>query len=287
MIKGENMIKFGPSGNCRTFYEQGFKRSIEAPEWLHSIGLNAYEYSFGRGITLNNETATKIGEEAKKYGIEISVHAPYYINFANPDDEMVEKSFMYVINSLEKLKLMGGKRLVVHPASCGKQTRDEAINLTKKRLTILKEKLDMLGFSDYLICLETMGKPAQIGTYEEIIELCKISPNYIPTFDFGHINALTQGSLKSEEDYRKIIEYLFKQLGEDKAKKIHIHFSKIEYGAKGEIRHLTLSDEIYGPEFAPLAKVLKEFNMEPVVICESAGIMAHDALILKSIYENS
>lgn len=278
------MIKFGPSGNCATFYEQGHKRSVEAPKWLNSIGLNAYEYSFGRGITLNDDTAIEIGDEAKKYNVEVSVHAPYYINFANPSDEMVEKSYMYVINSLEKLKLLGGNRLVVHPASCGKMERSEAINLTKKRLQVLKERLEMLGYDNFLICLETMGKPAQIGTYKEIIDFCKISPNFIPTLDFGHINALTHGSLKSEEDFREIIDYMFKELGEEKAKKVHIHFSKIEYGEKGEIRHLTLADDVYGPNFKPLAKILKEYNMEPVVICESNGIMAHDALILKSIY---
>jgi deoxyribonuclease-4 len=117
--------------------------------------------------------------------------------------------------------------------------------------------------------------------------MCKISDNFIPTLDFGHINALTQGSLKSEDDYREIIDYMLKTLGEEKAKKVHIHFSKIEYGAKGEIRHLTLADEIYGPEFEPLAKVLKEYDMSPVVICESNELMAHDALILKDIYNKA
>lgn len=281
------MIKFGPAGNCKTFYEAGFKRSVQAPEWLKSIGLSAYEYSFGRGITLNDETAIELGKQAKEHGIEVSIHAPYYINFANPDDDMAEKSYMYVINSLEKLKLIGGKRLVVHPASCGKLNREEAVELTKKRLHILKDKLIELGYDDYLICLETMGKPAQIGTYKEVIDMCTISQNYIPTLDFGHINALTHGSLKTEDDYREIIDYLFKTLGEEKAKKVHIHFSKIEYGDKGEIRHLTLADEKYGPEFEPLAKVLKEYNMEPVVISESSEIMAHDAKILKEIYEKA
>ena len=117
--------------------------------------------------------------------------------------------------------------------------------------------------------------------------MCKISDNFIPTLDFGHINALTQGTLKTETDYRKIIDYMFEELGAEKAKKVHIHFSKIEYGAKGEIRHLTLADEKYGPEFAPLAKVLKEYDMSPVVICESSELMAHDALILKEIYSKA
>lgn len=281
------MIKFGPAGNCKTFYEAGYKKSVEAPKWLKEIGLTAYEYSFGRGITLGDDTAIELGKQAKEYGIEVSIHAPYYINFANPDDSKIENSIMYVVNSLEKLKLIGGKRLVVHPASCGKLSRDEALKIAHKNLTLLKERLEVLGLSDYLICLETMGKPAQIGTYKEIVEFCKISPNFIPTLDFGHINALTHGSLKTEADYREIIDYIYKELGEEKANKIHIHFSKIEFAEKGEIRHLTLEDNVYGPEFVPLAKVLKEYNMSPVVISESDEVMAHDALILKSIYEKA
>ncbi len=281
------MIKFGPSGNCKTFYEAGYKKSVEAPKWLESVGLTAYEYSFGRGITLGDETAVELGNEARKHNIEVSIHAPYYINFANPDPDKIENSIMYVVNSLEKLKLIGGKRLVVHPASCGKLERSEALKLANNNLKLLKDRLDSLGYSEYLICLETMGKPAQIGTYKEVFEMCKISDNFIPTLDFGHINALTQGTLKTEADYRKIIDCMFEELGAEKAKKVHIHFSKIEYGAKGEIRHLTLADEKYGPEFAPLAKVLKEYDMSPVVICESSELMAHDALILKEIYSKA
>lgn len=280
------MIKFGPSGNCQTFYEAGYKRSVEAPMFLNSIGLNAYEYSFGRGITLSDETALAIGNEAKKYNIQVSVHAPYYINFATPTDEMAEKSYLYVINSLHKLKLLGGNRLVVHTASCGKMDRLEAIELAKKRLLILKDKLKEAGYENMLICLETMGKPAQIGDYKEVIDFCKLSPNYVPTFDFGHINALGHGCLKSADDYRTIIKYLIDELGIEKAKLLHIHFSKIEYGDKGEIRHLTLEDTKYGPEFEPLAIVLKEFNLEPTIISESNGVMAKDALQLKKIYES-
>ena len=80
------MIKFGPAGNCKTFYDEGYKRTIEAPKWLSEKGLTAYEYSFGKGFTLPDDTAVAIGNEMKKYNIAISVHAPYYINFATPTD---------------------------------------------------------------------------------------------------------------------------------------------------------------------------------------------------------
>ena len=278
------MIKFGPAGNCKTFYDAGHKRTLEAPKWLNEIGLDAYEYSFGKGFTLPDDTAIAIGNEMKKYGIAISVHAPYYINFATPTDEMAEKSYNYVIESLRKLRLLGGNRLVVHPASQGKMTREEAVELCKKRLHILKDKIIDAGYSDMYICLETMGKSAQIGTYEEVLDFCTIYDKYIPTFDFGHINALTQGTLKSEEDYKKILDRSFEVIGEEKTKMCHIHFSKIEYSTKGEVKHLTLEDTIYGPEFSPLAKLIKEYDMHPVVISESKEYMARDARILKDIY---
>lgn len=284
MIKGENMVTFGPAGNCKTFYDEGHKRTLEAPKWLKEKGLDAYEYSFGKGFTLPDDTAVAIGEEMKKYGIAISVHAPYYINFATPIDEMAEKSYGYVLESLRKLKLLGGNRLVVHPASQGKMTREEAVALCKKRLAILKDKIIEAGYTDCYICLETMGKSAQIGTYEEILDFCTIYDKFIPTFDFGHINALTQGTLKTKADYQKIIDRSIEVIGRERTNIAHIHFSKIEYGARGEIKHLTLEDQIYGPEFEPLAEVLKEYNLDCRVICESREYMARDAKILKDIY---
>ena len=188
------MIKFGPAGNCESFYNSGHKSTIEAPAWLSEIGLNAFEYSFGKGILLSDEMAVKIGEEMKKYNITPSIHAPYFINFANPSDELVEKSYDYVLNSLHKLRLMGGTHLVVHTASCGKMERGEAVNLTKQRLIELKKRIIEAGYTEMYICLETMGKSQQIGTVDEIIDFCTIYDHYMPTFDFGHINALTQGS---------------------------------------------------------------------------------------------
>lgn len=280
------MLKFGPAGNCTTFYEEGHKRTIEAPKWLKSKGLDAYEYSFGKGFTLPDDTAVAIGEEMKKYGVSISVHAPYYINFATPTDEMAEKSYNYVLESLRKLRLLGGNRLVVHPASQGKMSREEAVSLTKKRLTILKDKILDEGYSDMYICLETMGKSAQIGTYEEILDFCTIYDKFLPTFDFGHINALTQGSLKGYDDYKHILDRCVEVLGLERTKLCHVHFSKIEYAQKGEVRHLTLDDTVYGPDFEPFAQVAKDYDLEGVVICESKDYQGRDSQRMREMYLN-
>ena len=280
------MLRIGPSGNSLGFYESGRKHTYEEAEWLHEIGLTAFEYSFGRGVHITDETAAKIAQELKKYDIALSIHAPYYTNFANPDSEMIEKSIGYVRQSLIAMKKMGGARVVFHPAACGKQVRSEAVAATKSNIIkMMSELSECLDFDDYILCPETMGKLGQIGTVEEVVDFCKADKHLYPCYDFGHINSYTHGGIKTKDDYKRIIDYTFDELGEEKAKNIHIHFSKIQYGAAGEIRHLTLADTEYGPEYSPLAEVIDEYRMTPVIICESKEVMAEDALIMKKCHK--
>ncbi len=281
------MLRIGPSGNSIGFYESGRKHSYQAPEWLNQIGLTAYEYSFGRGVHINDESAQKIKEEVEKHDILLSIHAPYYTNFSNPDPEMIEKSIGYISQSLVAMKKMGGKRVVFHPASCGKMQRTDAVALAKQNIQLLMNRLDeTLPFSDYILCPETMGKLAQIGTVEETIEFCKIHDRLYPCYDFGHINSYMRGGLKTKDDYRRIIDLTFSELGKEKARNMHVHFSKIQYGASGEIRHLTYADTEYGPDYQPLAELFDEYQMTPVIICESKEVMAEDALIMKNYHKN-
>ena len=278
------MIKFGPSGNSIAFSEAGHSKSEESAVWVKNLGLSCFEYSFGRGVNLSNERAESIGKAFKENGVEISVHAPYYINFANPEEENAVKSYSYVLQSAEKVKLMGGKRVVFHPASQGKMKREQAVELTIKRLETLRDIIYERGLENLIYCPETMGKLGQIGTIEEIVEFCKIDKIYTPAVDFGHINAREFGSLKTEEDYQRRLEYMLDNLGYERMKNFHIHFSKIEYSAKGEVRHLTFEDNHYGPSFEPLSTVLKKLKLEPFIICESAGTQDIDAVKMQNIY---
>ena len=278
------MIKFGPSGNSISFYEMGYKHTVQAPEYLKKFNLDCFEYSFGRGITLSADKALRIGEAFAAADKEISVHAPYFINFANPEDEAAQKSYNYVLNSAKFLKLFGGKRLVFHPAAQGKASREEAVSRTSDRLKILRDKIYEEGLDDLYYCPETMGKLAQIGTLEEVVNFCKIDKIFLPAIDFGHINAREQGSLKTYRDYKSRLEYMIAELGFDRVKSFHVHFSKIMYSGKGEVKHLTFADDVYGPEFEPLAIALKELKLEPYIISESDGTQAEDARTMKEIF---
>lgn len=278
------MIKFGPSGNSEAFALAGYSTGEQAADWVKNMGLDCFEYSFGRGVNLSDGRAESIGAAFARAGVEISVHAPYYINLANPDEEAAEKSFGYILASAKKGALMGAKRVVFHPASQGKAAREEAVSLTAERLLRLRELIYEQGLEDIAFCPETMGKLGQIGTIEEITRFCMIDKVFVPAVDFGHVNAREQGSLKTEEDYLSRLTYMTERLGREKMARLHIHFSKIEYTEKGEKRHLTFEDEKYGPEFLPLAKALKKLNLEPYIVCESAGTQDKDALEMKKIY---
>ena len=281
------MIKFGPSGNSIAFTEAGNKTSEQSAVWVKNLGLNCFEYSFGRGVSITDEKALSIGKAFSDAGVEISVHAPYYINFANPEEENAIKSYRYVLDSAKKVRLMGGKRVVFHPASQGKLDRETAVNLTEKRLATLRDMIYQEGLDDLIFCPETMGKLAQIGTIEEITRFCKLDKIFVPAVDFGHVNARENGSLNTEEDFTSRLQYMIDGLGFEKMKNFHIHFSKIEYTQKGEVRHLTFEDQVYGPDFTPLAKSLKKLGLEPFVICESAGTQDIDAVTMQKIYGNN
>lgn len=278
------MVRFGPSGFCEEFSKE-HKATEEMPSWLGEHKLDAYEYAFNKGVRISDEKALSIKKAFEGSGCQLSVHGPYYINLANPDEEMATKSKMYIIDSLIKMRLLGAKYLVYHPGSLMKMTREEAFGLVLKRTKELVKLLDEYGFDDIFICPETMGKHGQVGTVEEVAQMCAIDKRIIPTLDFGHINAFTLGGLKTEEDFENVFRILEKYIGE-RYKKVHIHFSKIEYGAKGEIKHLNFDEDEkkYGPDFELLAKVLKKLDIDATIICESRGHQTADSVKMKEIF---
>ena len=280
------MIKFGPSGNGENFYNLGLSGASDSAKYVKDLGLNCFEYSFGRGITLTKTTAENIGNEFLKNGVELSIHAPYFINFATTEEDKEQNSYNYVINSLKYAKIMNAKRVVFHPSTQGKLDRQTAVELTHKRLVNLANLIVDANLDDLIICPETMGKSKQIGTVEEIANFCTIAPFYVPAIDFGHVNSRENGSLNTVDDFLNVLKTTKEIIGEEKLNKLHIHFSKIMYGDKGEIKHLTFEDSVYGPNFEPLAKALKIMNIEPFIICESAGTQDIDAVKMKQIYLN-
>ena len=277
-----NKPTFGPGGNSESFYAEKFKSTTQAPKWVSERGLDAYEFQGGNGISAGDATLTKIGEEAKKYGILMSVHTPYYISLSGVEEEKRLKSLNYIAQSLHAAELLGADTIVIHSGSAAKITREEAMRLASDTLY---RNAEAVGDTPIRMGLETMGKLNQLGTLEEVIELCKISPKYCPVVDFGHLNARNIGGFFTDADsYRRVFNKIAEGLGDAYAYNLHCHFSKIEYTSAGEKKHLTFTDDVYGPAFEPLIEAIVKEGVAPRIICESAGTMAEDALEMKKCW---
>lgn len=273
---------FGPGGNSESFYQTGKKYTTDAPAWIKEIGLDAYEYEAGNGLSASLESLKAIGAQALEHDIKLSYHAPYFISLSGIVEEKRLNSIKYISQSLEAANALGAKIIVVHTGSAAKITRREAMNLAADTLIKTLSSVETYGVK---IGLETMGKLNQLGTLDEVIELCKIDSSLVPVVDFGHINAREMGNaFKTADDYLRVFDKIENNLGCDIAKKLHCHFSKIEWTSSGEKKHLTFANNEYGPEFEPLIDVIYSNNLTPTIICESAGTQADDALLMKKYY---
>ncbi len=278
------MVHFGPAGTPQGFFEKGYKKSVQLPDYLDEIGLELFEYQCGNGVTVGETTARALGEAFRKKGKILSVHAPYFISLSSVEPEKRDNSIGYILKTARAAHWMGAERIVVHSGSCAKISREEALALAKETLTRARDALKQEGLENIVVCPETMGKINQLGTLDEVLELCKVSDFFLPTVDFGHLNARTQGGVAAKEDYRQILDRIENVIGNDRMRQMHVHFSKIEYTSGGEKKHLTFEDTLFGPDFEPLAEVLVQKNSEAHIICESDGTMDIDALAMKQMY---
>ena len=174
--------------------------------------------------------------------------------------------------------------MVFHVGSPVKLKRQEANRLAARTALAALDRLKQAGLGHIRLCPETMGRPSQLGTLEETLELCALDPRFIPTLDFGHLHTMGLGALNTQDDFRRVLEQMLAVLGQDRARTFHAHFSHIEYTAKGEKRHMRFEDPGYGPDFALLAPLLHEYRLEPTIICESSGTQADDALTMQRLW---
>ena len=275
---------FGPAGNAENF---PYKSSADAPKWLKEIGLDCYEYQCGKGVRVGEAAARKVGLAAVEHGISLSLHAPYFINLANPDPEALQKTIGYITGACLVADWMGARRVVIHSGALMKRTRREAQDIALRSLKEVIAACDGAGFGHIALCPETMGKINQLGDLDEVLELCTLDRRLVPCIDFGHLYARSLGADNGAEAFSRMLDRVAEVLGPDRAGTFHSHFSHIEFTPNGgEKCHRTFDDDGgYGPSWAPLAAEIARRGWSPTFICESAGTQAEDALTMKRNYE--
>lgn len=276
--------RFGPAGNSDVFSKK--HKTVDAPAFLAEMGLDHYEYQCGRGVRVSDSLAESFRAAAEKAGITVSLHSPYFISLSSVEEEKRDNSIRYILESCDAAKRLGAQRVVIHSGSCAKLTREAALELAKDTLMRARRQAIEAGYGDIVFCPETMGKVNQLGDLEEVLELCRLDDTFLPTIDFGHLNARTFGGIKTKEDYAAMLDRVEDRLGHDRLKVFHSHFSKIMFTVPGgEKKHVTFDEnEGFGPDFEPLIELVAKRGLTPTFICESAGTQDKDALTMKKYY---
>ncbi|MDL2327748.1 TIM barrel protein [Ruminococcaceae bacterium OttesenSCG-928-A11] len=269
-----------------SFKTLGFKKTENAPAYVRHFGLTAYEYQGGHGVRLNPATGAVLAEGFTEAGVAPSIHAPYYISLASPEAEKRENSLDYLLQAARAVDILGGSRVIFHCGGAGSQPRAAAFAQAAGMLERARALLDAGGLAHIHLCPETMGRKTQLGSLDEVLVLCKQDPRHLPCVDFGHLNAVTGGTLRTRADYAAVAEAIAGALDDERAKTFHVHFSKIEYTAAGEKRHLTFEDDRFGPPFEPFLEAVADLKLAPTVICESAGTQAEDAQAMMEYYQS-
>lgn len=279
------MIKFGVAANPDNFYNMGYKNSEQMPKFLFDNLLDAYEYQCSRGVKISDEKIKLIREKAEKYNITLSIHAPYYISLSTQEEEKKLKTIKYITDTMQVAKKMGAKEIVVHAGSLLGLDREYAVECACELLKRTLDVADSMDLSEVIICPETMGKENQLGNSKEIIKMCKVDKRLKPTIDFGHLYCREYGKLVTCEDWKKELQMYIDELGYDRMKNFHAHFSKMEFTIPGgEKKHVTFNEKDCGPFFEEVAKALIDLKLEPTILSESAGTQDIDSKIMKQIY---
>ena len=280
--------RFGTAGLADSYTVKKFDPAAIAA-YTAGFGLTAFEYQCGRGVRLGLDKAAKMAALAGPKDILFSVHAPYYISMSSLEEEKRLNSIQYLLQSAAVCKALGGRRVMFHSGSCGKQSREAALEKALDTMKRAVKACDEAGYGDCILCPETMGKVNQLGTLDEVLALCAVDSRITPCIDFGHLYARSCGTQFAEAtaaaDYAALLDTLAERLGDDRAVHFHAHFSRIAYTKGGEKCHLTFADTEFGPPPAPLMQLLKTRGLAPTIICESAGTQAEDAAALKKLYE--
>ena len=277
--------RFGTAGLSDSARAQKVSSPEQIAAYTAGFGLNAFEYQCGRGVRISAERAAALGKACAEKDIALSVHAPYYISMSSLEEEKRLRSVDYLLESCAAVKAMGGRRVIFHAGSCGKQSREEALEKALDTMRRAVDAVDAAGFGDCVLCPETMGKVNQLGTLDEVLALCAVDVRITPCIDFGHLYARSLGTeLLDEPGYAALLDRMEEVLGDERAMRFHAHFSSIAYTKGGEKCHLTFADGDFGPPHEPLLTLLHKRGLSPTIICESAGTQAEDAAELARAY---
>lgn len=256
--------------------------SINGVRQVRSLGLDAMEMEFVRGVKMSEATALEVKKVSMEENVVLTAHAPYYVNLNSPDESKVKASIKRILDTARVTYTAGGWSIVFHAAYYGE---DEPKTVYGRVRNALKEITKTLRDEGIRIWVrpETSGGLAEFGSLEEVLALSQEFEGVLPCVDFAHLHARSIGGYNKYGEIASIFEQIEERLSREALNNMHMHFSGIIYGERGEVKHVNLEESDYN--YNDLVKALRDFNIKGVIISESPNIEG-DAILLKNKYRN-
>ncbi len=249
-------IRFGPAGLGPV------KDAISNLEEYHSLGLKACEIAFTYGVYIKENETEIIKQAAKKLDINLSIHAPYWINLNSREKIKQKQSMKRILDCVKIGDKLDVKTIVFHAGYHGKSKPEETYENIKNAILEMQDTINENNYKPK-IAPETMGKVNVFGSIEEISNLVRDTKCSF-CIDFAHILA------RYKENKFDLIKEKFPQ------KSWHCHFSGIEYTDAGERKHIKTPKE----KIRELLQALPK-DKDITIINESPDMIQDSILSLK------
>ncbi len=272
-------LKFVTAGQPICNGSAGYEKAFEI---LENLKLDGMELEFVHGVRMSPPNQKLVKEISAEKNMVLTAHGPYYINLNSKEEDKIEASIKRVLDTARMGKELGAYSVTYHAAFYMGMQPDEVYKKVEKSMEEICSSLDEEG-NDIWVRPETTGKPTQWGNLEEIVKLSKDFKQVLPCVDFSHLHARTNGLYNTYDEFCRIFETIGTEIGSYALENFHAHIAGIEYGEKGEKKHLMLKES--DMNYKDLMKAFKKFDVKGVVVCESP-IMEEDAVLLKEYYLN-
>jgi deoxyribonuclease-4 len=220
-------LHIGPSGNPDNAPVNDGQPAVL--EWISERGWGTIELAFVHQVYLKEKQAAEVAATSQRLGLPLSAHGSYYINLA----------------SLEKPKIGASRGRIVQGAT----------RLAQKDVKVWLRP-------------ELTGKPTQHGDVAELIKVANAVETALPCIDWAHLYARNGGAFNSYDEWCGVLDQLAHGIrNKNVLQRMHMHFSGIEYGPRGERRHIPLATcEL---RYKELMQALKQAGVTGTLVVEA------------------
>ena len=270
------MLRFGTSGIPRSTPRPGTDHGIRR---ARELGLDCLEMAWVNGVRMGEAAAARIAEAARASGLELTAHGPYFVNLCG-SAEVVQRSLERLLHTGRMAERCGARSFCFHAGFYLGRDPAEADRLVRGGLASVTAQLRREGVR-VDVRPELTGKPTQVGSLDEILAWSEAIEGVRPCVDFSHQYARHGGAYNTYDEFGETLERIRGRLGNTALERLHVHIAGIEYGPRGERRHVPLRSSRF--RYRELLRALKDCRVSGWVVCESPA-MEDDALLLQRAY---